>query len=80
MAHYFRTRELILPRTAPKSTRSPGVDSARLDELNIYPLMRLRIDHALANPPRPHQEENSPTRRHHGTWRCNGNNRWASTG
>ena len=30
------------------------VDPARLDDLDIHPSMRLRIDHALADLPRPY--------------------------
>jgi len=40
--------------TSSESREVAWVDPAGLDELNIHPSMRLRIDHALANLSRPH--------------------------
>ncbi|SRR6266511_105947 len=40
--------------TSSESREVAWVDPARLDELNIHPSMRLRIDHALAELPQPY--------------------------
>jgi ADP-ribose pyrophosphatase YjhB (NUDIX family) len=40
--------------TSGESREVVWVDPARLDDLDIHPSMRLRIDHALADLPRPY--------------------------
>ncbi|WP_371599471.1 NUDIX hydrolase [Streptomyces sp. NBC_00564] len=41
-------------RTSSESKEVALVDPSRLDELNIHPSMRMRIDHGLANRPEPY--------------------------
>ncbi|MFC5203329.1 MULTISPECIES: NUDIX hydrolase [Streptomyces] len=41
-------------RTSSESKEVAFVDPSKLDELNIHPSMRMRIDHGLANRPKPY--------------------------
>ncbi|PSM44040.1 NUDIX hydrolase [Streptomyces dioscori] len=41
-------------RTSSESKEVAFVDPSRLDELKIHPSMRMRIDHGLANLPKPY--------------------------
>ncbi|MER6131490.1 NUDIX domain-containing protein [Streptomyces sp. NPDC001815] len=41
-------------RTSSESKEVAFVDPGRLDELNIHPSMRMRIDHGLADRPEPY--------------------------